>query len=234
MTSISRCSIGGVENWYLNGSISRILVFPRQLSDTEVAEISSRMLHSSTDYLYDFPTPSIDSSGNIHLVYNKQGSTGIGERTFNNTTSTWSSPSTALSSISNQKYQNTLSVGDDLYYFYTSTSDNKRYMAKKVSGTWISPVAISSFTTLHTNEIIDQDNTIHIFATDNDPTYKTLKTRTYTPSTNTWTDWISIDSQTNTNVQYPSATLDSQGNIYLYYNIGNDIYYKIHAKTTDT
>jgi len=150
--------------------------------------------------------------------------------------SSWTSSSTipVVPGVTTTSNSNTLSIGSNLYHFYTLKADGKRYIVRRINNTWTSPILVSDFTTTDTSEIVDSDGNIHIFATDESLTDNTLKYRKYTVSTNSFTAWATLDSQTSSDVNHPSATISSNGNIWVYYNINTDIYYKILNKSTGT
>lgn len=224
-------SIGNQTNGnYFNGPISQLVAYSVALNDVNIANIGNKItsLNSLSNTL---PVPSVDISNSIHFLYDKNGA-GIAYRLWNG--SSWNSPgsSVVVSGVSAHTNSNTLSIDSNLYYFYTLTSDRKRYLVKRTNGIWGSPLLVSGFTSTDSNEIVDSDGNIQIFTTDESLSDTILKYRKYNVLGNAFTNWDNLDSQALVDVNNPSATISSNGNIWIYYNVGTVIYYKIFNKIT--
>ncbi|MBE0417942.1 MAG: RHS repeat protein, partial [Coriobacteriia bacterium] len=180
--------------------------------------------HSSDEVAF-MPNPAIMSNNTLELVYDRGHYLGIGRKVWSG--SAWSGTSGVLTAAYDHQYQNTVAVGSDLYYFFRKNADTRLYMARRVSNTWYAPVMLTSFDSPYHNEVVDADGNIWVFVSNYTPTYKTIEFAKYTRATNSWSAWSSFDAQGETHVYLPSATRDARGNVWVFYNVGPEIHYKV-------
>lgn len=188
--------------------------------------------HYNDEVMYA-PSPDIDTSNNVHIIFDRTHYRGVGYKSWNGS---WSATSGVLSAGYDFAWQKTLSIGSNLYMFFAKFySPSDMYMVKRVNGTWSMSSSLTSFNSRYHDEVVDSDGNIWVFVTDvtNTP-YKTYY-RKYTVSSGSWGTLTLLDSDATYHVAYPSATVDSVGNIYTFYAMNDNqwqIYYKIFDKST--
>ncbi len=189
--------------------------------------------HSAADEVELFANPAIDPTGVLQLVFDRCHWRGLGLRTFS--AGTWSGTTGVVGGMSyDQAYHNTVPIGSDLYTFFRRYTDGYLYMAKRVAGVWSGPTLVSAVNTTYHNEIVDSDGKIWAFNTNMSGSPLALSYAVYTPSTATWSSWTTLDSEPATSVYLPSATTDAAGNIWVFYNVGNEIAYRVFNRATQT
>jgi hypothetical protein len=165
-----------------------------------------------------YSAAAIDASNNIYLVSNNAHLQGERVKTWNG--SGWSASSIFYDANIDSVYQSTQVIGTDLYYFYFY--GNNYYMMKRVSGSWSGPSAVTAFNNAGTiiNTMVDKDNNLWAFVYD--ATAATTKFSRYVIGTSTWDSWTILDGSS----VYAQSTMDTTGNIYVFYNVSNQIFYK--------
>ncbi|MBI4833920.1 MAG: hypothetical protein HY811_03760 [Planctomycetes bacterium] len=188
--------------------------------------------HASSDEAIYMPQSVVDSANTLYIIYDRAHYRGYGMKSFDG--ANWSAVTAIYDQGSNDAYyQAAQAIGTNLYHISRMSSDQYYYFIRRTGGAWVTPhVAITNFKALYPSMIVDKDDNIWVFLNDITSSPYPLKARKYTVSTNTWdAAWTTIDSGASS-CAYPSATVNSAGDIYVFYNIGANIYYKVRNYST--
>lgn len=196
-----------------------------KVGTTDSDEIASNTAHT------------IDANNVIHLLYDRSHYRGFGYKSWNGSWSTGSGIDQALSNDMNSF--KTLLTNGTQYAFFSNFTTQRFGMFKKVttSGVKTIPITGTSYPVTVHDEIVDSEGNIWIFFTRTDINPFTTHYIKYNVVTDTFGPVTFLDSGSS-HVAYPSATVDSKGNIYVLYSIYDldvwQIVYKVYNKSTQT
>jgi len=172
--------------------------------------------HASSDESASYVPAVIDSGGTINFVYDQSHLRGTGIKTYGGA---WSGV-TDLNAVGDHAYQSTQAIGTNLYHVYR-LSNGYMYFMKREAAVWSATAQLSTFSVDRASTIVDKDSNFWVFV--RDETNGGIKSNKYTVGSASWSGWSTV---TDGAVYYPSATRDSAGNIWLFYNSGSEIFYK--------
>ena len=124
--------------------------------------------------------------------------------------------------------------------FFRRTSTNTYlYMVRRVNRVWSISSNLTAFNSQYHDEIVDSEGNIWMFVADPTSSPYKIYYRRYTVATDTWGALTVLDIDASYHAAYQSATVDSGGNIYVFY-VMNDygsgtvwqIYYKVFDKVS--
>lgn len=174
--------------------------------------------------------PGVQPDGTLSLVFD--GGSAAGLYLTERGDSSWTTPTAVAAAPYDNHYQNTLAVGDDLYTVLRRDI-GELYLARRVGGAWSPPqsAGLSGIGANH-SEVVESAGTILSFVQRNDLANARLDFSTYSPITNSWAAWSEFESEPGTDVVSPTATVDQAGNVWVFFEKGGEIFYRVREEAT--
>lgn len=169
------------------------------------------------------PNPAVRANGDLQLVYDGGHYSGHRSRTWSPAAG-WSAFSALTGRISvDHYYQNTLPVGTKSFHFGRLFSNQRLYFMSNASGAWGGYREATSFAISNDHsEVYDGKGSVYVFVTDT-ATYPAVWWSKVDVSTATFSAWQRLDGESGQYVTRPSATVDHEGNVWVFYALTNRI-----------
>lgn len=181
-------------------------------------------------YIQEYPSIALDSSGNLHVVWEGTDSTYSNTQIkySNKTSSGWSDwtniqpitshiQSKPIIAIDSSENLHVLWYGKDATY---SSNSQIKYSNRTTSGwsSWINIQPISDYTQAYVSAAIDSSDNLHTTWQGTDSVIPTETQIKYSNRTATgWSDWTNIYPETGTYQSSPSIAPDSNNTIYIFW-----------------